>query len=142
MSLLWVAARRAHSAYAEDHTEHDLHPAFAAAGIVPSRCGFPLCHDVDYDHAEAFDEAERRGFEGKYHPERISLAEPVHGFEHICDLHTLRRYTHEPPTEPALMFRHQGQHHILNGHHRLAAALRRGDSHADVDMIDLDDGTW
>lgn len=139
MSLLWVAARQAQAAYAEEHAEHDLHPAFAAAGIKTGPCAFPLCHDADDDHAEAYDEAERRGFAGDYHRERIDLSQPLYGFEHTCDLHTLRRYTHQAPEEPAFVFRHRGAHYIMNGHHRLAAALRRGDTHADVDMIDLDE---
>lgn len=34
--------------------------------------------------------------------------------------------------------RHQSDQEGLNGHHGLSGALRRGDSHADVHMIDLD----
>lgn len=136
MSLLWTKV----AAYAEDHDEHHLNPAFEAAGIKPGPCGFSLCHDADWDHSDAFDEAERRFFNGEHKPERISLAEPVYGFEHTADMHTIRRYTKHPESRkgPITMFRHQGKHYLFNGHHGTAAALRRGDSHLDVEMVDLD----
>ncbi len=73
--------------------------------------------------------------------ERVDLSKPVHGMENLADLHTLRKYQHDSSNRKSghpIWFRHRGQHHIMDGHHGTAAAMRRGDSHLDVHMIDLD----
>ena len=143
MSLLWKVAV---SLDDEEHHEHALHPAFEAAGIKPAPCGFSRCPDMDFDHSDAFDLAETHLHDkGEHLPvERIDLAKPLYGFEATADMHTMRRYQSHPETRRGLpiVFRNEGKHFIMNGHHGLAGALRRGDSHADVHMIDLDkDGT-
>lgn len=151
MSNLWVKVARAdgdddfNPSLDEKHHQHSLHPAFAAAGIKEAPCGFSRCPDMDFDHSDAFDRAETKGYEhyegGTSPPtEHLDLSKPLHGFEPTCDMHTLRRYTHHPETRKGLptVFRHQGGHYIMNGHHGLSGALRRGDTHMDVHMIDLD----
>lgn len=152
MSLLWAKVAK-RPAYEDDdwhtsnetHDDHPLNPTFQAAGIKPSPCGYSLCDDHDEHYSDAFDEAERRSFKswetGNHLPvERVSLKEPVHGFEPHCDVHTLLRYQRDPESRGShpVWFRHEGKHYIFNGHHGTAAALRRGDSHLDVHMIDLD----
>jgi hypothetical protein len=140
MSNLWV--RVAVSSYDEPHDQHTLHPSFAAAGIKEAPCAASYCPDVDWDHSDAFDRAEHTMFTGKgdLPVEHLDLTKPLHGFETTCDMHTLRRYTHHPESRKGLptVFRHQGKAYVMNGHHGLAGALRRGDTGADVHMIDLD----
>lgn len=151
MALLWTqAAQHAQDWESyngeEPHDYHALHPAFEAAGIKHAPCGYTRCDDHDGEHSDAFDEAERRSFDthdsGKELPrEKVDLSKPVHGFESTADLHTLRKYTADPTTRPAgdpVWFRSKGKHYIFNGHHGTAAAMRRGDSHLHVRMIDLD----
>jgi hypothetical protein len=139
MSLLWVVAAYP---YSEDHDEHVMHPTFEAAGLKHAPCSFTRCSDFDQDHSDAFDRAETNLYDlkQKLPVESMDLSKPLYGFEPTCDLHTLRRYTAHPESRKGLpiVFRHQTKTYILNGHHGLAGALRRGDSHADVHMIDLD----
>lgn len=162
MSLLWVKVAKQmtddeyddyyghprsarETNYAEDHNQHGMSPAFEAAGIKHAPCAFSLCNDVDWDHSDAFDEAEDRFFKGQHEPHRLDLSQPVHGFEATADMHTLRRYTKHPESrggnEPSV-FRFRGKTYIHNGHHGIAAALRRGDSHIDTAMVDLDQAGW
>ena len=72
--------------------------------------------------------------------ERIDLSKPLYGFENNCHPSVLSKYTAHPEARRGrpYVFRHQGKHYIMDGHHGLAGALLRGDSHADVHMIDLD----
>jgi hypothetical protein len=139
MSNLWATAI---ISYDEEHEDHALHPAFEAAGIKHAPCAFSRCPDMDFEHSDAFDRAETHLYNEKENlpVEHIDLSKPIYGFEATADLHTLRRYTAHPESREGLpiVFRHQGKHFILNGHHGLAGALRRGDSGADVHMIDLD----
>lgn len=152
MSLLWLRAKRSYDdedsrpgTYNEVHDDHSLHPIFEAAGIKHAPCAYSLCDDFDHDHSDAFDDAETKAFRhrraGTMPPvERVSLHEPVHGFEATCDRHTLAAYQAFPQSRDGhpIWFRHEGKHYIFNGHHGTAAAMRRGDSHLDVHMIDLD----
>ena len=70
----------------------------------------------------------------------MDLSKPLYGFEARASETTIAEYTRQPERRRGTpsVFRHQGKHYIMNGHHGLAGALRRGDSHADVQMIDLD----
>lgn len=156
MSILWVVATAMED---EPHEKHALHPAFKAAGIKEAPCGFSRCPDQDFEHSKVFDKAENRLYDSippvedaraDWWPseerktnlpvEHLDLSKPLHGFESTADLHTLRRYTNHPEARTGIpiVFRHQGKHFIMNGHHGLSGALRRGDAHADVHMIDLD----
>ncbi len=151
MSLLWrvASALADHDSFHpddEEHHEHALHPSFAAAGLKQAPCTYSRCHDWDEEHSNAFDEAEGQSYEhwadGTRPPvERVSLDKKPHGFEPVCDMHTLRKYTHSPESRKGghpIWFRHKGEHYVMDGHHGTSAALRRGDSHLDVHMIDLD----
>lgn len=128
----------------EEHDEHWLHPTFAAAGIKDSPCGYSRCTTQDEEHSDAFDDAERHMFHHGYDSVPVHHLDlkktTLHGFEPTCDMHTLRKYIKDPTARQGLpmVFKHKGEHHIMNGHHGLAAALIRGDSHADVHLIDLD----
>lgn len=152
MSLLWtrVASTMAYDdprhPHYEGHDDHTLHPIFAAAGMKPAPCTYTRCADWDEEHSNAFDEAEGRAYEAwadhkKPPVEHVDLSKPVHGFEPVCDRHTLLKYTADPTSRIGghpVWFRHKGQHYVMDGHHGTAAALRRGDSHLAVHMIDLD----
>jgi hypothetical protein len=154
MSLLWRVAK----SYADDddedwslkeepHDRHALHPMFEAAGIKSQPCAHYRCDEEDPEHSAAFDEAERRHFDRRYTGmERFDLSQPVHGFEPTAMTRTLVAYEHFPDApnvkKPPIYFRYKGQTHIMDGHHRTAAALRRGDSHINVKMIDLDADNW
>lgn len=128
----------------EEHYKHALHPAFEAAGIRHAPCAASYCPDVDHKHADAFDRAEEQVFDGLKHRdlpvEHMDLSKPLYGYETTADMHTIRRYTHHPQTRKGLptVFRHEGGHYIMDGHHGLSGALRRGDTHTDVQMVDLD----
>jgi hypothetical protein len=152
MSLLWKTAVALED---EEHDRHGLHPAFKAAGVKEAPCGFSRCPDMDFEHSDAFDRASIRNWHSQgiddsgdassWHTsdlpvEHLDLSKPLYGFEHTCDLHTLRRYIDHPQARKGLptVFRHSGEHYVMDGHHGLAGALRRGDSGADVHMIDLD----
>lgn len=143
MSNLWVKV--AVDDDDDDYEHRHLHPSFETAGIKKAPCGFSLCPDKDPDHVDAFDRAEEQVFDHREKHqdlpvERIDLAKPLYGYESRADMHTIRRYTRHPETRKGIptVFRHHDKHYIVNGHHGLAGALRRGDSHADVQMIDLD----
>lgn len=150
MSLLWTKVAKAYDddwkTTNETHDDHPLNPAFKAAGIKEAPCAFSLCDDHDPDHSDTFDRAETKAFHtvdsGRSIPtERVDLSKPVYGFEPHADMHAIRRYTKHPESRPGghpTWFRHNGEHYIFNGHHGTAAALRRGDSHLTVHMIDLD----
>lgn len=150
MSLLWRTAAAlvddSYQPWDEEHHEHALSPVFEAAGIKHSPCAYTRCHGWHEDYSNAFDKAEEKGYEhyekGTSPPiERVSLKEPVHGFEPTSDRSQMLAYQHFPEKmqkTPPTWFRHEGKHYIMDGHHRTAAAMRRGDSHLDVHMIDLD----
>lgn len=144
MSLLWAQAATVEDERYdgdEDHDDHALHPTFEAAGIKHSPCGFSRCPNQDFEHSDAFDEAETRMFNGVRMPvKHLDLTKPVYGFEHTADMHTLRAYTRDPGARKGLpvVFQHQGRQHIMNGHHGIAAAMLRGDSSIPVHHINLD----
>jgi hypothetical protein len=150
MSLLWRVAK----SYGdedltiadESHDDHVLHPTFEAAGMRHSPCCYSRCEQQDLDHADAFDEAERRHFAGETTPERLDLTKPIHGFESTADLHTLRAYRLFPDVphvqRPVKAFRFKGQVHLMDGHHRTAARMFNGEPHVDSDMADLDADNW
>lgn len=137
MSLLWLVAAR--SSLSEEHAEHAMHPYFAAAGITEAPCGYSLCDDVDQEHSERFDEAESRLFAGQASRANLDLSVPLHGFEHHLSPET-RHGTDAGRAEvhPPTVFRSGGQHYIMDGHNRLAAALLAGRSHHPVHLVDLD----
>ena len=143
MSNLWVVAAHKNPLGYEDHDRHPMHPMFEAAGIKHAPCGSSYCYDMDRDHSDVFDRASTRANDrdGERPPvERIDLSKPLYGYEDNCYLGTLGKYTAHPEARRGLpfVFRYNDKHYILDGHHGLSGALLRGDSHADVHMIDLD----
>lgn len=145
MSLLWRTAAWGDESYDgdEDHPQHELYPAFEAAGIRHAPCMMSRCPDQDFDHTDVFDRAEMIHFDhrerGEELPVRhIDLTKPVYGFEPTADMHQMRHYQRRGSAKLPVVFQHQGQQYIMDGHHRVAAAMRRGDASMPVRHIDLD----
>lgn len=130
-----------------DHADHRLAPEFAAAGMHESPCMISRCTQHDPEHSDAFDTAEQRadtsfGGGGERHPHALDLSQPIHGFEtHANPDHVEHLMNHpEAVKGPATVMKHKGKFHVMDGHHRIAAGLMRGDSHHPVNLIDLDEG--
>lgn len=148
MSLLWAKVARwsddddyGLAPTDEEHHEHALHPVFQAAGIGPAPCMMSRCPEQDFEHSDTYDWAESlasdRG-QRNLPVHHLDLTEPVHGFEFTADMHRLRHYIKHPSQDPPTVFRHRGQHYIMDGHHRVAAALLREDTSIPVHRVDLD----
>lgn len=146
MTLLWAQIPRQarYDEADETHEDHQLNPVFEAAGIKHSPCADQTCERYDDDHGDDFEEAFRRLDEanrtGAHIPiERVDTrVTPLHGFEPTADMHQLRHYMRQQADVPPTAFRSGGKLHLIDGHHRAAAALRNGNQHVDTAIIDLD----
>lgn len=139
MTLLWARIAKITSPVQETHFEHRMSPVFEAAGLHHSPCADGTCDDYDPEHGWAFEAAfralDRANEDGADLPVEHVDPKSLHGFEPTADLHTLRRYTRQPPEVPPTAFRHHGRLHLIDGHHRAAAAARRGDATTPVAVV-------
>ena len=147
MSLLWQTATAMApwvrdpsdegAEYNDDaHPDHRPSPILKSVGIGESPCGDVRCPEFDREHEEARSEAEAtRGDIVTADVSKMNL----HGMERKIDPHTVRRYMERPPAKsrPARIFTHQGQSHIIDGHHRLIADILAGRP-STFEHVDLD----
>lgn len=147
MSLLWVEAAHTDWDPDESHDWHRLHPAFEAAGIKPSPCNYTDCDQHDGEHSDAFDRADDINYENHQAGRKAPVEhvdpkkDPIHGFESSGHPSLIRKYLKDPQSRSAglpVAFRHQGNLHLIDGHHGTAAALHRGDARIPMHVIDLD----
>jgi len=119
MSLLWKQAQF------EYHTSHQVHPMLAKAGIGESPCGYADCPHYDEDHADAMDRA--YDAKGKFMLLDTKNSK-LNGMESHINPDTVEAYRKATPPKKSLpkVFTHKGQHHILDGHHRLIADSLEG----------------
>jgi hypothetical protein len=103
----------------EQHHEHRMHQWLRDAGFGDSPCGYGNCPAYSERHDEMMDKAyfAPKGPIETHAPGSIHLR----GYEKVIDPATVIRYMNHPPSKPAHVFSYDGQHHILDGHHRLLA---------------------
>lgn len=153
MSLLWKTAMafdpEGHSITSETHNDHLLAKEFRDAGMKQSPCTAKWCNAYDKSHADAQDRAEgkvlfKRDREAAWTDHDLDLKKPVYGMEASANPVTLENYQKNPGSRrsegsgQAWAFRHRGKIHLQNGHHGVAAAMLRGDSHYPIKLVDLD----
>lgn len=108
----------------EIHQQHSLHPWLRDAGFMESPCGYPGCPEYSEHHSDMMDQAFAT-------PGKVETHEPgsvkLHGMEKHIDPGAVLRYMNHPPDKaPPKVFTYGGEHHILDGHHRLLADTLAG----------------
>lgn len=132
MSLAWRVAAGYYKQTGIKHDSPDLDqdPAF----------------DLAFDHVSAAHSRGRFGVGEECpscatKPTSFDLSKPLHGNETSFDGAAIEQYKKNPirgdGSLPILM-KYQGEHHIIDGHHRLSAHILRGDTHAPVFEYDAD----
>lgn len=104
----------------EVHADHAMHPWLHQAGFDESPCGYLGCPKYDERHNDMMERAySTPGVVETHEPGSIHL----HGMEKHIDPAAVIKYMHGPSDHkaPPHVFTYGGQHHILDGHHRLLA---------------------
>lgn len=62
---------------------------------------------------------------------------PSQGYVHVGDEKQLRKKIYDDD-EPPTVVKHEGEHYVINGHHRVWGKKLRGEKHITVKVLDLD----
>jgi hypothetical protein len=137
MSTLWVRAKWEQD-YAEDESKHPETRPVEKAGFAGWTSAPYLAEDGDephhhnealMDHLLGHDGPELRAMST---PKRVSLNEPIYATQsHVTEQGLLKHMMgakHTAPEDQPRFVRHQGRLYVDDGHHRVGAALLRGDS--------------
>ena len=139
MSNLWFKTQKLLHAIAldtdGDHQQHAPSPILKYVGIGNSPCAYPGCEQ--YDHA--FDDALDQAYQRQGSPRLLGPHAKLNGYESAIDIDTVNDYRRKSPKKNSLpnVFRHRGEDHILDGHHRITADRIEGRS-TPVSFVDLD----
>lgn len=123
----------------EKHEDHLLAPEFKAVGMKQSPCTASWCEAHDQEHEDAYEKAYDLHGEGKSHTHDLDLSRPIHGMETRADMNHIHNLAQSPEKAKgrALVMEHKGQIHVLDGHHRIAAGMLRGDTHHPVHLVEI-----
>ena len=110
----------------------------AHESVSPDQFGF-ITHDEPLGHDSFPWPIER---EEGWSSKMLDLSTPLHTRQGHIDPALVEKYSSGAKSldrSPPEVVRHQGNHLVLNGHHRIAAARQRGQSRIKVNIKDINE---
>lgn len=147
MSLLWARV----AAWVDDYAHENDHPAT----MPVEKAGYAGWTTAEYmaepgDKPHHFNEElmehllghDGRELQRMSEPRRVGIREPVYATQSHITEDGVRKYlnggSHHNPANKPRFVRHQGNLYVDDGHHRVGAALLRGDDAVDGYYYDAD----
>lgn len=110
----------------------------AGESVSPKQFGF-ITHDEDLGH-DGFPWPIER--EEGWHSKMLDLSTPLHTRQGHIDPALVEKYkggAKSADQSPPEVVHYQGQHLVLNGHHRIAGARQKGQGRLKVNFKDIDE---
>jgi len=120
--------------FAKDHAAHGANPVFNATGWNKGEhtpCGYTTCPQNDEHFSEQlYDREMGAGKRTTINPRTA----PLVAHEPSINMDTVDAYAKNPPKKTPRVMEHNGQLHIVDGHHQLLGAWTAGRD-VDVDVV-------